>query len=390
MMMVMAAEVATAPRQGQEPNPAERPGVSRQVLGAVASFADALFGGVSLLVLLAVVATIPVLQFFTLGYLLRASARVAKGGRLREAFVGVREASRIGQFVLGAWLVSLVPRLVLSLRADALLVAPGAGAAKALLVMTGIASVLVGWVGVAALSRGGRLIGFIRPIRATRQLLAEVRAGELVDSLKGGVLQLRRAFEPWATFSLGFRGYLGAMLWLLIPTTLIAVGRKGVLAVLGGVGLAVVVTFLPFVQMHFAVNGTLRDMFRVGPVRQAFRRAPVAFFVALFVTLLLAIPLYLLKVELVPRDAQWLPAVVFVLTIFPTKLLTAWAYRRGTQRSSDAHGVWRWSMRPLLFAAAGIYTFVVFLTQYTGWHGVVGLYEHHAFLLPVPFGTPAF
>jgi hypothetical protein len=39
----------------------------------------------------------------------------------------------------------------------------------------------------------------------------------------------------------------------------------------------------------------------------------------------------------------------------------------------------------LMVPVATVYALVVFLTQYTGWHGVLGLYERHAFLLPVPF-----
>ena len=101
--------------------------------------------------------------------------------------------------------------------------------------------------------------------------------------------------------------------------------------------------------------------------------------------LLLALPLYLLKIGLVPRDALWLPAAVFVMTIFPTKLVAAWAYHRGTRREAPRHAFFRWLGRPFMLAAAVVYAFVVFLTQYTGWHGVLGLYEHHAFLVPVPF-----
>ena len=49
------------------------------------------------------------------------------------------------------------------------------------------------------------------------------------------------------------------------------------------------------------------------------------------------------------------------------------------------HGFWQWTARLAMVPVAIYYAFIVFLTQYTGWHGVLGLYEHHAFLLPVPF-----
>lgn len=348
-------------------------------------FVDAAFGAVSAVFLLAALATVPILQFFALGYLLNAARRYATSGRLREAFVGVREASRVGQIVIGVWLLTLVPRLVLSLRQDALLVDPGAPQAKALAVMTVLFALGVGWVSVAAMSQGGQIQHFFRPVRATRRLVADVRRGGWLERTKE---RLKRFFEPLQaaqTFSLGLRGYLGAMIWLALPTTLVAIGRKGGVAVVGGLLLAVVVLHLPFLQIHFAVNGSLRQMFDVRAVREGYRRAPIAYFVALLSTLLLAVPLYLLKVELVPRDALWLPAAVFVLTIFPTKLLTAWAYHRGDARPESAHPIVVWGIRPFMLVVAALYAFAVFLTQYTGWHGILGLYEHHAFLLPVPF-----
>ena len=37
-------------------------------------------------------------------------------------------------------------------------------------------------------------------------------------------------------------------------------------------------------------------------------------------TLTLAIPLYLLKAELIPREVAWLPSLVFVTFMFPARL----------------------------------------------------------------------
>src|SRR5205809_278239 len=46
-----------------------------------------LFGLASLLACLAVLAAIPIVNFLSLGYLLEASGRVAKSGRLRDGFI---------------------------------------------------------------------------------------------------------------------------------------------------------------------------------------------------------------------------------------------------------------------------------------------------------------
>jgi hypothetical protein len=360
-------------------------GFPSHAAGWIFGLVDRLFGALCTAVLLAIIATIPVLQFFALGYLLNAAGRLAKTGKLRDGFVGVREASRIGQVALGAWLATLPYRLFANMHTDALLIAPRSGSVRwterlaIIALFGGIAVTLV------ALSQGGQLVHFFRPLRASRRLVSQIRAGGFAASSWQRLRTFVAAFGAPKIFSLGLRGYLGAGLWLAIPTTIIALTRGGPLLLIGMGMLVVVLVYVPFTQIHFAVHDKLPRIFQVDAVQYLFKRAPVAFFVAFLGTLLLALPLYLLKIELVPRDALWLPAVVFVLTIFPTKLLAAWAYHRGARRAEPRHWFFVWTMRALMIPVALFYAFVVFLTQYTGWHGVFGLYEHHAFLLPVPF-----
>ena len=76
-------------------------------------------------------------------------------------------------------------------------------------------------------------------------------------------------------------------------------------------------------------------------MRDHFRRAPLAFLIALVVTLLFALPLYLLKIEIIPREAAWLPSLVFVAFIFPARLLSGWAYARAERRTAPRHWFWR-------------------------------------------------
>ena len=64
----------------------------------------AVFGIASLTLLLAVIAAIPIVNFLTLGYLLEVEARVARTGKLRDAFLLLDVAPRIGSIVLGTWL----------------------------------------------------------------------------------------------------------------------------------------------------------------------------------------------------------------------------------------------------------------------------------------------
>ena len=58
-------------------------------------------GAASLVVGLSALAAIPVAQFLSLGYLLEASGRVARSGRLRDGWIGVRRAARVGGIVAG-------------------------------------------------------------------------------------------------------------------------------------------------------------------------------------------------------------------------------------------------------------------------------------------------
>ena len=66
----------------------KRPGLLKRIASVIWITVDRLFGALSTAVLLAIIVTIPILQFFALGYLLNAARRLAKTGRLREAFAG--------------------------------------------------------------------------------------------------------------------------------------------------------------------------------------------------------------------------------------------------------------------------------------------------------------
>jgi hypothetical protein len=94
--------------------------------------------------------------------------------------------------------------------------------------------------------------------------------------------------------------------------------------------------------------------------------------------------LYLLKIELPPRDLAWLPSLVFVAFILPARLLTGWAVSRGLRHEQPRHAVFRWMGRLAVIPVAIIYVLFVYLTQYVSWNGSVSLLEQHAFLVPAP------
>jgi hypothetical protein len=149
--------------------------------------------------------------------------------------------------------------------------------------------------------------------------------------------------------------------------------------------MAFVLIYLPFLQTHFACQNRFTAMFEWSAVRQQFRRAPIAYWLALTITLLFALPLYLLKIEPPPRELWWTLTIFFILFIYPARLLTGWAVGRAMHHEKPRHFVFRWMSRLAAIPVVLAYLFILFFTQYTSYLGPASLLEQHAFLLPVPF-----
>lgn len=361
----------------------------RRLLHSISSALDWTFGLASLVIGLAIFSIVPLLNFLSLGYLIHASGRVASTGRLRSGWVGIRKASVLGSFFIGTWLAFLPVRIVSGLWKDAELIAPGSSTAGgwrvALLILTVLTALHVVW----ACLRGGRLRHFLwpAPVRFFRWLAAPGKFAGVRNAIAEYVAGLRLPYYFW----LGARAFLGAFLWLSVPVgTLVFAAQlpvdKGgaLLSILGGFLLMLVVLHLPFLQTRFAIENRFRALFEVHAVRQMFRRAPIAFWLALFITLLFALPLYLLKIELPPREIAWLPSLLFVLFIFPARLLTGWAVSRARRHEEPRHWLLRWTSRLALLPVVFFYVLFVYLTQYLSWNGSLSLFEQHAFMVPAP------
>jgi hypothetical protein len=382
----MLAELADPVEEIPEAEWVQEQQVAPNPFGLVGRIAEWGFGIVALFVGLAVLAAVPVGQFVALGYLLEASGRVARSGRLRDGFIGVRTAAHFGGIAFAVFLMWL-PLYYLSLQGEAAQIIDPNGR---------IARQWQGWLiglcviatlhATGALLRGGRFRHFLNPlniawlvVRAKPALYTEAR-----DRLWETVVALRLPHYFW----LGVRGFVGAFLWLAIPLLLLAQGHRApAVGVLGAMLLAVVVLYVPFLQVRFARDNRLRAFREFSQVRAAYRRAPLAFAIALIVHLLFAVPLYILKIEVIPRDLVFLEGLLFLLFIFPARLLGGWAYARGSRRIPRRIWVSRWFGRLAVVPAVLLYVAVVFLSLHIGWKGVSGLYEQHAFLLPVPFVT---
>ena len=345
-------------------------------------------GALTLIVALAVLAVVPLLNLLSLGYLLEAAGRVARTGKLREGFIGVRKAAAFGRVIFGLWLIWWPIRFCSGLWQDAELIARGSSVAAGWRWGLLALSVLLVWHATWACLRGGKLRHFLwpAPIRFIRWL----RAGGRLDGLSTAIGEHLRGWRLGYYFGLGWTGFVGGVLWLAVPVGLLVAAAHlppagaAVVGLAGGCLLFLVSLYLPFLQTLAAAEGRFAAMLDVRRVRQLFGRAPIAFGVGLTVTLLFAIPLYLLKIEFPPREIAWLPSLLFVVFIFPARLLTGWAVGRGLRQEQPRHGFWRWTSRLGLVPVVGFYVLAVYLTQYLSWHGVLSLIEQHAFLVPAP------
>jgi hypothetical protein len=369
-----------------------------------------LFGVFSLIIGLALLAAIPIVQFLTLGYLLEVGGRVARTGRLRDGFVGVRKAARVGSIVLGTTLMLSPLYLVSSLLVSAQLIDPASASARGLETLLSVLMVVLLLHILGAWSRGGKLRHFLWPMGSPLVLLRRLRDGEWLDVLglvflgniwwlgrrlaQGGYYsQARDAVWDFVVslrlpyyFSLGLRGFAAGFIVLIVPVSLIAAGRQApVLGFIGGFMLIVGVLYVPFLEMRLARDNRFWEGLNIRGVRQDFRRAPVAFAFALLITLALAFPLYFFKIEMIPRDGVWLMTPFFIVSIWPARLLTGWAYGRATHRATPRFWLFRWICRLAMLPMAAFYVIIVYFSQFTSWNGIWSLYEQPAFLLPVPF-----
>lgn len=408
-------------------------------LGAGKLFVFRVFGIASIILLLAVAANIPIVQFLSFGYLLEVSGRLARKQKLRDAMIGLQKASVLGGIVLGTWLMLLPIRLISGFWYEAYLVDPASNQTMFLRIVQFVSIALIIGHICAAWFCGGKLRYFFWPIVAPFSFaiwVARRVAGSslfrkvlsisvgwaspgLVDDicnaqpigdwflpaiawrrLKEGNIYTNSRDRVWdfATslnlqyyFWLGFKGFVGSFLWLAIPTGLLVVssyseGGVSVITGLLGVGLAIPIFMaLAFLQAHFATDGRLAGFLEVRHVFKKYSKAPWAHLLALLLTLILALPLFFLKIEQIPSELLWTLSVVFVVFSWPARLVVGLAVRRAAKRETAS----RWWVRyPVLMLAVPIaltFCLILIATRYVSWYGAWSLFENHVFLLPAPF-----
>src|SRR5207249_1654945 len=121
-------------------------------------------GTLVLIVALAVLATIPVVQLLSLGYLLEVSGRVARTGRLRSGFsVGTAKAAVLGRMAVGISILMIPLWIASSMRFSARLIDPQSRAARGWAVALVLLSLLALLQIASAVLRGGRIRHFLWP-----------------------------------------------------------------------------------------------------------------------------------------------------------------------------------------------------------------------------------
>ena len=367
------------------------PGLLRHPLRSFGWILTVGTGLVSLVVLLAIVAAIPVVNFLALGYMLEAEGRVVRSGRLRDGVPFAGALPRLGSIVLGSWLWLLAVRLVTQAAADAAIVDPGGPTAAGWRWAQAAVVAVVGLHLVTALFAGGSFVAFFRPIRNTRRLLAAVRAGTAWGTSADALQRVVDAIAPGRLFWLGVRGFAGGFLWLFLPTALFAALRDttkpvGILVMLVGAAiLAVVLSWVPFLQARFAAEQRMQAFRDVTAVRELWRRGPIAMLLAVVVLYALSLPLFLFKVLVPPRDAVLFLTPIFILTIYPARLAVGWATHWAASRRQRRWLAVRWPVTALLLPLLAIYLFLLFFTPAIDAMGRRVLFDHHAILLPTPF-----
>ncbi|MEO1618331.1 MAG: DUF4013 domain-containing protein [Planctomycetota bacterium] len=385
---------------GDEPVTAAPPkGLMRRLIGGVCGFIAGCFNLVSLVVCLAVLAAIPVLQLLAFGYLLDVAGRLANGEKLRHSLPHFRAAGKIGLVATAVFLLALPVQLLAHWESVATLITPGSSQAALLRVGSFVAAAIGVFYLAWALARGGRFWHFVwpQPLRLVRSAWRPSTYADLPDRLWDFTVSLELPRFFW----LGLRGLIGSLVWLLPAMVIIAATRNGKTGVAGFVGasalfcLGVALMYLPMLQTHFAAENRLRALFEVRKVRRLFCFAPWAWLFAMIAGLMLfPIPLYLLKIEATPREVVWLPTLVFVAFILPSRLGFGLAMRRARRKwlaSEDLKpsGLWsgfsRWTARLTIPAVVGVYLAFVSLSQYTSWDGLQTWVQQHAVLIPIPF-----
>ncbi len=367
--------------------------VVRLVRGAgrtVKKFLVAAFSLFSLVILLAVVAAVPILNLWALGYLIQAEGNIARTGQFKSAFPLLGRARQLGGTLLGVAVIILPLRYLGGFASDMALIDPTSGSTRFLQVLTTIAAIAAFIHLTAALSVGQGGFRFFRPWRNLKRLYREGRSGGFLETRSTAVAEFVSDLEIRRNFMLGLLGAAGVLMWTLLPTGLYASanapqGPQILVTLFGGVLLALVCSWAPILQAGFARDEKFSAYRHLSDARSLFRKAPLLWTLALLVGYALSLVLYLFKIVAPPQDALWMMTIVFIAAIYPARLFVGWVYYWSTTRTKEPHRLWRWFWSLVSLAVCGFYVFLLFFTRNIGAQGKLVLFEQPLLLIPSPF-----
>lgn len=352
------------------------------------------FGTACLILVLAILAAIPGLNVLTLGYLIEPQKRVAESGRLRDGFPLMVLAPRLGCIVFFSLLL-LTPIRLQAVRVSDAAVILGAHHPRVVQMQTTLQ--VMQWIIalhlLLAILRGGTVGCFLRPLKNIIWFLRKSLTRRGRSEISAGTEQVLQLVKPVQHFWIGLKSFMGAVLWLLIPTSLLVVysapGRTepifGLLSFLGGLLMIPVMAWLPQLQVHQAVTGRFTSIFSVRAARQIVRNAPLSWMVTSVLLYAMTLPLYLAKIKLLPADALLVLTPFFIVLIYPARIMVAWAYHRGMNTSKAAKWPYRWASALMMLPLLAGYAAFLFATPLISELGKAAPLENQAFLGPVPY-----
>jgi hypothetical protein len=350
------------------------------------------FGVLCIVLTLAVLAAIPALNILALGYLIEPQRRVAVSGRLRDGFPLMILAPRLGIMLLCVLLFQLPLRFQATRVSDAMvLLGPDHARTQAFATALTVMQWFIGTHLVFAILNGSTLSCYLRPIRNLRRGLKLLLTSAGRSELSVGIDLVISILQPLRHFLAGLRAYFGAVIWLIIPASLLVAYSPpdrvkpvfGLLAAIGVVLMILVVAWLPFLQVQQIVAGRFKAILAVREIRRRIRTAPFAWMFSTILFCVMTLPLYLGKVRLPPADALLILTPVFVVLIYPARLAVAWAWHRGS-RPTPARRLYHVVARLLMIPILAVYAIFLLLTPTISELGRAAPFENPAFLGPLP------
>ena len=417
---------ANAADAGESPDlplgPGSFPGI-RRPLRSLSWLFHVLLGVGFLLPLLAGLAAFPGLSLLSLGFMLEAESEVGRSGRLRSGFPLLPVSTRVGTIGLMVFLF-LLPIMALSSVAGAQdvitrlsgLPPGGLKYLKIVLQLLVFSHLLLAIANGGSfgtflspfvvmfrlIAHGFRVIGgrrglfdFQHPLGNLHQIVLRVREGTFFSGINLWADRLLNIFRPWHHLKVAFKAAVGALCWLVIPTLFLGAASSSphenpaptaILSFIGGGLMIPVAAWLPLLQCHQAATGRFSAIFEVHAVREIISRVPLRWAISTILMYALAVPLYLSKIVLPPADAFWLFTPLFILVIYPTRILMGWVYGTGMRKTGRAMLVLRWPTKVFMLPLLGLYSLILFLLPLISEAGPQAMLENHAFLLPVPSG----